>query len=71
MANPGNTAVFCTIEARLLSPNNDFAKNLTDLSCIGGFASGEITELYGESGCGKTQVCPQLSVVAQVSLHVT
>ncbi len=54
----------------LLSLNSWFTENLTDLCCTGGFACGEITELYGESGCGKTQICLQLCVMAQVSLHV-
>ncbi|CAF4585059.1 unnamed protein product, partial [Rotaria magnacalcarata] len=31
----------------------------------GGIRLGQITELYGESGCGKTQLCIQLSLEVQ------
>ena len=31
----------------------------------GGIETGSITEFYGESGCGKTQICHQLSITAQ------
>ena len=36
-----------------------------DKTLNGGIRLGQITELYGESGCGKTQFCIQMSLEVQ------
>ncbi len=51
-------------EQLLISPGSGFTVILTDLC-----SAGEITELYGEYGSGKTQICLQLCIMAQVSQH--
>jgi RecA/RadA recombinase len=38
---------------------------IIDKTLGGGIRLGQITELYGESGCGKTQLCIQLSLEVQ------
>jgi RecA/RadA recombinase len=38
---------------------------IIDETLGGGIRLGQITELYGESGCGKTQLCIQLSLEVQ------
>ncbi|CAF0763661.1 unnamed protein product [Rotaria sp. Silwood1] len=38
---------------------------IIDKTLDGGIRLGQITELYGESGCGKTQLCIQLSLEVQ------
>jgi len=38
---------------------------IIDQTLGGGIRLGQITELYGESGCGKTQICIQLSIEVQ------
>lgn len=38
---------------------------LIDEALGGGVRLGQVTELYGESGCGKTQLCIQLSLEVQ------
>ena len=38
---------------------------ILDKTFNGGIRLGQITELYGESGCGKTQLCIQLSLEVQ------
>jgi RecA/RadA recombinase len=38
---------------------------IIDQTLGGGIRLGQITELYGESGCGKTQLCIQMSLEVQ------
>jgi RecA/RadA recombinase len=38
---------------------------IIDTTLGGGIRLGQITELYGESGCGKTQLCIQMSLEVQ------
>jgi RecA/RadA recombinase len=38
---------------------------IIDKTLAGGIRLGQITELYGESGCGKTQLCIQMSLEVQ------
>jgi RecA/RadA recombinase len=38
---------------------------IIDKTLGGGIRLGQITELYGESGCGKTQLCIQMSLEIQ------
>ena len=38
---------------------------IIDKTLGGGIRLGQITELYGESGCGKTQLCIQMSLEVQ------
>lgn len=38
---------------------------IIDKTLNGGIRLGQITELYGESGCGKTQFCIQMSLEVQ------
>lgn len=38
---------------------------IIDQTLNGGIRLGQITELYGESGCGKTQLCIQMSLEVQ------
>ena len=38
---------------------------ILDKTLDGGIRLGQITELYGESGCGKTQLCIQMSLEIQ------
>lgn len=38
---------------------------IIDQTLGGGIRLGQITELYGESGCGKTQLCIQMSLEIQ------
>ncbi|KAJ4907796.1 DNA repair protein XRCC3-like protein [Raphanus sativus] len=40
-------------------------------SCLrGGFPCGSLTEIAAESGCGKTQLCLQLSLRAQLPVSI-
>lgn len=36
-----------------------------DRTLGGGVRLGQLTEIYGESGCGKTQLCVQMSLEIQ------
>ena len=38
---------------------------IIDRTLNGGIRLGQITELYGESGCGKTQLCVQMALEVQ------
>ena len=38
---------------------------IMDQTLGGGIRLGQITELYGESGCGKTQLCVQMALEVQ------
>ena len=38
---------------------------IIDKTLDGGIRLGQVTELYGESGCGKTQLCIQMSLEVQ------
>ena len=39
--------------------------SIIDQTLGGGIRLGQVTELYGESGCGKTQLCIQMSLEVQ------
>lgn len=38
---------------------------IIDKTLGGGIRLGQIMEIYGESGCGKTQICIQMSLEVQ------
>ena len=38
---------------------------IIDKTLGGGIRLGQVTEVYGESGCGKTQLCVQMSLEVQ------
>lgn len=38
---------------------------IMDETLNGGIRLGQVTEIYGESGCGKTQLCIQMSLEVQ------
>ena len=64
MNRPFTTATYKEIERISLG-----SKSLDDLLGGGGLQTGAITEFFGESNTGKTQICHTLSVMVQLGRH--